>query len=317
VIAAALVVLYLSGPRVVLDTTVHPQTTDLPDDLDQHLRAAESRYSDITPGAEKTVVWADPQRRQRTPVAFVYLHGFSATRQESVPVPGDIAAHFNSNIYYARLAGNGRSDDALAQGSVNKWVNDVAEALAVAERLGEKTVIIGCSTGASLAWWAAHQPLLSERVSAMVFLSPNFGVADPRASVLLMPWGAWLARLVVGQYRESEPISEAHAAYWTNRYPISALLPMMGMVKLAMRYPAQHCKVPVHVTYSTNDDTVSVEKIKEFCALLPANCETLEITQPAGASQHVIVGDILAPENNRTVTAAVISFLTTALTEHS
>ncbi|MEM7259626.1 MAG: alpha/beta hydrolase [Pseudomonadota bacterium] len=303
--------LFYLGPRVALDTTLHPHP--LPDNLDAHLEDSESKYPDITPGAEKTIVWADPQQRTRTEFAFVYLHGFSATRQESVPVPDDIATHFNSNIYYARLAGNGRGDDALAQGSVNKWVNDAAEALQIARRLGKRTIVIGCSTGATLAWWIAHQQPFKDDVSAMVFLSPNFGVADARADLLLYPWGAQLAKTTVGAYRESEPVSDLHAKYWTNRYPVEALLPMMGLVRLARQYPPQANSIPLHLTYSRNDDTVSVSQIKTFCQQLNSPHEVVEIVQPEGASQHVIAGNILAPENNDRITQSVIHFLESTL----
>lgn len=301
--------LYQLGPRVPLDTTIRPQSSELPDDLEAFLCSSEGNYDDITRGAEKSIVWDDEENKTVTDIAFVYLHGFSATRQESAPVPGNIARRLNSNIYYARLAGNGRSDDALAHGSVNKWVNDVAEALAIASRIGKQTVLIGCSTGASLAWWAAHQPQFRGQIYAMVFLSPNFGVADSRAWLLLQPWGAQLARLVVGNYRESEAVSEAHEKYWTNRYPVEALLPMMAMVKLAVQYPPTANSIPVHVTYSRYDDTVDVQKIEKFCEQLPSNCEVVELIQPPGASQHVIVGDILAPENNARIEESVFSFL--------
>ncbi len=300
-------VVYLIGPRVSLDTTLKP--VELPNDLDAWLHASESRYRDITPGAEKTIVWADASNKSQTEIAFVYLHGFSATRQESVPVPDNIARHFGSNLYFTRLAGNGRSDDALAQGSVNKWVNDASEALAIAARLGRRTVVIGCSTGASLAWWTAHQQQFSHQIAAMIFLSPNFGVADPRAGMLLYPWGAQLAKLIVGPYRESETSSDEHARYWTNRYPVEALLPMMGMVKLAKQYDAAGCRVPVQIIYSRHDDTVSVVQIKAFCQQLPDGNDVIEVVQPDGASQHVIAGNILAPENNEKITSAVVEFL--------
>ncbi len=60
---------------------VEPALTEsaLPDDLDQYLRESEARFSDITPGAEKTIIWAHPDKR-RTDLAIIYLHGYSATR---------------------------------------------------------------------------------------------------------------------------------------------------------------------------------------------------------------------------------------------
>ena len=63
--------------------------------------------------------------------------------------------------------------------------------------------------------------------------------------------------------------------------------------------------------YSPHDDTVSASKIQQFCQSLKCNKRILKIDAPEDLSQHVIVGDILAPQNNRRVTDAVIDFIET------
>ena len=298
----------LAGPRVKIDTRF--SVPELPADLDQYLHDAESRYKDLTPGAEKTIKWAHADKR-KTRYAFIYLHGFSACRQESEPVPSDIAGHFGCNIYYPRLAGNGRSDDALADGSVNKWVNDASEALAIADRIGEKTIIIGCSTGATIAWWIAHQQQFRQQIRALVFFSPNFGVYDKNARFLLWPWGAQAAQVIIGKYRESQPETEEQVLYWTNRYPVRALLPMMAMVQLAWKYSPSSTSLPIYVLHSDYDKTVDPQCIRKFYRELKTLKRSLLISNPAAASRHVLVGDIMAPQNNNTVTRSVIDFLET------
>ena len=131
-----------------------------------------------------------------------------------MPVPDLVAKHFNCNIYYARLTGNGRSADAVALGTVNRWVNDASEAMAIARRIGHKTILIGCSTGASLGWWTAMQKDFSDQTAALIFFSPNFGTADPRGTLLTIRWGKILAEAIIGKNRKSEPVSEAHEKYW-------------------------------------------------------------------------------------------------------
>lgn len=300
------VLIFITGPRVSRNTRY--SVPDLPDDLDEYLKHAESRYADLTPGAEKTIFWANPDQR-KTRYAFIYLHGFSACRQESEPVPSDIARHFGCNLYYSRLAGNGRSDNALAEGSVNKWVNDASEALAIADRIGERTIIIACSTGATIAWWITHQKQFQHQVGALVFFSPNFGVYDKKARFLLWPWGAQIAQAVVGKYRESIPVTEEQAKFWTNRYPVRALLPMMAMVGLAEKYAPSHGTVPTFILYSNLDTTVDAARIKSFFAQLPCVKTSLLIDNRHAASKHVLTGDIMAPHNNATVTRSVIEFL--------
>ncbi len=305
----AVVLLYLAGSKVSVDTSY--TIPELPEDLDQYLTDCESRFTDITPGTEKVIHWANPQTKSKTPLAFVYLHGFSATRQEAMPVPQLIADHFNSNIFYARLTGNGRSADAVAEGTVNTWVNDASEALAIAREIGDQTIIIGCSTGASLGWWTAHQEDFSPQVAALVFISPNFGVADTRGTLLTARWGRQLAEAIIGQYRESEAVSEAHEKYWATRYPTRALLPMMGMVKTARRIKPSRWKKPLYIVYSPYDDTVDANKIQKFYQKLTCCKRALEIDDPDAESQHVIVGDILAPQNTERVTDSIIEFIET------
>jgi esterase/lipase len=305
-VLAVLALVFFAGPRVPVNTRF--DIPELPDDLDTWLKQRESRFTDLTAGAEKCISWAHEDKR-RTPYAFVYLHGFSACRQESEPVPSDVAKAFGSNIYYARLAGNGRSDDALAEGSVHKWVNDASEALSIANRIGERTVIIGCSTGATIGWWIARQAPFQQQIAAMVFFSPNFGVFDKNARFLLWPWGAQIARLAVGEYRSSKPVTEQQAKYWTNRYPIKALLPMMAMVQLARKYAPSSNRLPVYVLYSNFDTTVDATLIKQFYNGLDSAKTSLLIDDPNAASRHVLVGDIMAPQNNAAVTHSVIEFL--------
>jgi hypothetical protein len=52
----------------------------LPADLDGYLAAREGIIPGIVPGTEKRIVWAG-QPGVRTPLAVVYIHGFSATSE--------------------------------------------------------------------------------------------------------------------------------------------------------------------------------------------------------------------------------------------
>jgi len=298
--------IFFIGPRVHVDTSfVRPE---LPDNLDDYLLRAESGCNDIKVGAEKTILWANADQR-KTRYAFVYFHGFSACRQESEPVPSDIARHFESNIFYTRLGGNGRADEMLADGSVNKWVNDASEALTIAERIGEKTVIIACSTGATIAWWMSQQEEFRESVNAMILFSPNFGLADKKSRILLWPWGEKIATTVKGQYRETTPLNEQQAKFWTTRYPLKALMPLMAMVKLADKYPASASDIPMFFLYSNLDTTVDANLISKFYEDLESRKSAMVIDDPDVASRHVLVGDILAPQNNAAVTKAAIEFI--------
>ena len=99
--------------------------------------------------------------------------------------------------------------------------------------------------------------------------------------------------------------------YWTNRYPVRALLPMMAMVSLARNYPPSVSPFPVYVLFSDFDRTVDPMCIRSFYRELRTKKTSLLINNPEAASKHVLAGDVMAPQNNATVTQSVIEFLET------
>ena len=88
---------YGLGSRIELDETIRQVT--LPDDLDVYLKESERRIEGIKPGMEKTIVWADSEQRQATPYSIVYLHGFSAPRQEIAPLCELVAGAVGANLF--------------------------------------------------------------------------------------------------------------------------------------------------------------------------------------------------------------------------
>ena len=151
VVFLVLLTLVAAGPRPVVDETVRFDPATVSADLDGWLAEREAAVAGLKDGAQKEIVWADPATKARTPLAIVYIHGFSATKWETRPLPDKVAAGLGANLFFTRLTGHGGDGAMLASASMNDWINDVAEAIAVGERIGEKIVIIGASTGGTLA----------------------------------------------------------------------------------------------------------------------------------------------------------------------
>ena len=118
-----------------------------------------------------------------------------------------------------------------------------------------------------------------------------------------------LAHATTGKYRSSEPVTEQQAKYWTNRYPVKALLPLMAMVSLANKYPPSANTIPIYILYSNFDKTVDAQCTKAFYKKLKSKKKSLLIDNPHAMSKHILVGNIMAPQNNATVTSSVIEFL--------
>ncbi|QXD15917.1 alpha/beta fold hydrolase [Rhodocaloribacter litoris] len=303
-LVAVLGLLWMLGPRPAVEEPAGLPV--LPGDLDAYLAAAEARFDDLRPGVEKTIVWADPATRSRTPVAVVYLHGFSATREETRPLCDTLAARLGANLFYTRLTGHGRTGEALAAATASDWLHDALEALAVGRRLGERVMLVGTSTGGTLATWlAARYP---EALAAVILISPNFGPKDPRTEIFLWPWGDALARAVAGDEHAWEPANEAQARFWTTRYPIEALRPMMAVVAHVNDLDLEAITTPVLVIYSPNDQVVEPAHIEAQYARFGGRKHRIAIER-AGGSNHVLAGDILAPEMTLPLADSILAFL--------
>ncbi|MDM8528552.1 alpha/beta hydrolase [Anaerolineales bacterium HSG24] len=299
--------LYLTGPRLSVDQTTRP--IELPEDLDSYLAAREANTPNLRPDTEQTIIWADPEHKQKTPYAIVYIHGFSANRQETAPMTDRIAEAIGANLYYPRLTGHGQLGQELGQATTNDWLNDSLEALKIGQRLGEKVILIGTSTGAPLACWLANRPEATN-LHALLFVSPNFAVKDPRSNVLLWPWGESLIHLLVGQLRHWEPSNLLHAKFWTNDYPSQALLTMMGAVKLMHSLDVTQIKIPLFIAYCPDDQVVSVPAMQHFFPLFGSKLKYMvPVEQAEDSENHVIAGRALSPQNTEGLAQTMIGFL--------
>lgn len=306
---AAGIVVYLAGPRVSIDTTIRFNPDVIGDDPESWLERTESRYSDIRPGLHKQIIWADPVGRARTPLCIIYIHGFSASLGEVRPLPDHVAGALQANLFYTRLTGHGRSEKAMGEASVNAWVNDYAEAIAIGERLGEKIIVIATSTGATLATWAASQPALSRNTAAFVMISANYGVQASGAGLLAGPWGAQLAHWLVGPENGFEPHNEQHAALWTTRYPTTALLPMAGLVKLAAGIRVEDIRSPALFLYSAKDSIIRPDLVETMAHRWGGHAALVDIGATADPSNHVIAGDALSPETTDRAGKTILGFI--------
>lgn len=286
--------------RFVLDTDL----SALPAKID----ADEAGVAHLIPGAGKRIVWAD-EPGARTNYVVIYLHGFSASRQEIAPVPERVAKVLGANLFETRLTGHGLDRGALAGTTAEEWLSDGSEALAIGRALGDRLVLMGTSTGATLAVALARHPDFPA-VEALVLMSPNFGVPGERSDLPSGPFGKLLTRLVLGKYNEWEPANEQQARYWSTRYPSAVVVEMIRLVDLARILAPEVTTPKALLIYSPDDEVVSVPKLLDrFDALDVQYTQVHTVTAGGGPSNHVLAGDILAPENTHKTVEQVCTFV--------
>ncbi len=225
-------------------------------------------------------------------------------------MPDRVAAGIGANLYFARLAGHGVPGERFAGPSVNDWMIDVAEALAIGGRIGRRVLVIATSTGGTLAAEATLQPDLAREMEGIVFVSPNFGIRSPAAAILNWPYArAWLP-LVAGRERCFEAVNEAHARFWTTCYPTEALYPMAALARHAAGADYSEVRVPALFLFAEADQVVSPEATKRVAAGWGGPVTLLPQVAGAGddSYSHVIAGDILSPSMTGPVTAAILDW---------
>ena len=304
---------WLFGPRTVVDTTTTFDPKALGADLDAYLESSEATIPGIQPNQHKEIVWTDPVTRAKTPIAIVYIHGFSASPQEMRPLPDMIAADLKANLFLTRLFGHGTTTRPMADVSVNAWVNDFAEAIAIGERLGDRVVVMGTSTGGALATWAAVQPAFKDRIDAVVLCSPNYGVKAFGSSLLTMPFARELAHLVMGETRSFEPGNDLQRAYWTTTYPVDAILPMAEIVKLAVDAPVEQATMPALFLLSPEDQVVEPANTRRMAARWGGSHELIEVQGVEDPSKHVLAGKAMSPSTTEPLARTVTAWLRQAL----
>jgi len=306
---AAAALTYVSSPASLGNDVRAPSIEGDPAGWVEAAERHAQSETPLIPGTEKRIVWRDPGSRSRTASSVVYLHGFSATRQEIAPVAELLAEALDANLFETRLRGHGQVRSPLTGARAEDWLADAAEALAIGASLGDRVVVMGTSTGATLALaMAGHETF--ESVAALLLVSPNFGPADGRAEFLTWPGGPWLAELLVGETRSWTPWNELQGRYWSTSYPTAATVEMMRLVKhVRSRLPLQ-IDVPVLTFYSPSDTVINVEKIRTSLELLDVpRAVTIEISESGDPSNHVLAGDILSRGNNTLIVEHSVRFL--------
>ncbi len=306
-LAIVVIVLWLLTPPTL---GAAPSAIELPSDLDAWLeeteRDADSLYG-LVPGSEKRIRWQ--QQGTRTPIAVVNLHGFSATRQELAPLADVVSDALGANLFETRLTGHGRETTRLEDVQAEDWIADAREALAIGETIGERIVLIGNSTGATLALAMLGDEAM-RNVDAIILVSPNIAPADPAAQWITRPGGPILLRLMAGDSISWEPLNEQQEIYWTTTYPSEATVQVMRLADRAKALLSRPFEQEVLMLVAPGDQVVSPDAALEaFEAIQSPRKQLIEFTDSEDPKHHILAGDIVSPGTTGIVAELIVDFL--------
>lgn len=292
--------------------------------IDGFLNEKESRVEGLKHGLEKSIQWADPATKKKTPLSIVYLHGFSSSRRDLSPVIETLGNELKANVFFTRFEGHGiEGTEGLLNVKAEDWMNDAREAFEIGKKIGDRVILVGVSTGATLAMELAlelahesdhktpNQPARAgierEKLAMLLLLSPNFRPSDPLSVYLSGPIGTLWAKMALGSYRSWIPENELQKKYWSIPYRVEGIVALMNLCNHLARQDLGKIKVPTLVLYTPHDKVVSVDLIlKRFSEI---GSDRKKLGQVEAVHHHEFAGDAIDPHATRPVIDALKSFI--------
>lgn len=285
-----------------------------PNELEEWLKNREDSLDDLKKNNRAGIVWRDSYNKKSTKYSLVYLHGFTAGPEEGYPVHKNVAQKLGMNLFKGRLPAHGRKHvDAMAHLTSEEMIESAVESLAIGQRLGNKVILMGTSTGGSLALYlAAHY----SNIAGLVLYSPLIDFSDLHTKMLTKSWGRRATKYFLkGRYlsKKKTENTEEHRI-WNQTYRVEGTIALGTLVKVTMtRKTFREIKQPIFLGYyykdrDSQDDTVSVEAIHDmFRQIKTANSQKRRIAYP-NAGSHVICSDVTS-NSYREVEKETIEFL--------
>jgi len=301
-----LVLVGFLGPRVSFGPiTLSEENFTLPiDRLDVFLAARASKVEHLKPENESRIIWADSVRK--TPYSIVYLHGFSAGPMEGDPVHFELAKRYGCNLYLPRLAGHGIADTMSFKNlTPDQLVDDAKEALDIGHLIGEKVILMSCSTGGTLSNYLTAK--LPERVTAQLLYSPNFALYDSKAKYLTGPWGKQIARWVKGSDYNSFVPPPGGEKYWTTTYRMEGVMALQKLLdETATPEVFKTITKPYFLGYyykseEVSDHVVSVPAMLKFSEETATPDDQKRCMAFPNSGNHVMISDIMAKDYSKVV----------------
>lgn len=257
--------------------------------------AAKEALIKLKPDNQARIVWATPY--QKSPYSMVYLHGNGASQEEGDPIHEALAHRYGCNLYLARLEDHGlATDEPLKNINPAQWMQSALDAIAIGKAIGDKVIVVSCSTGSTLALYlASRYPDLAE---AQIMLSPNVDYYDPRSFMMAGPWGLQITRMILNSDFYGWKAPGPAQQYWYTRYRIEGLITLKAIIDETMT-PETFGQIddPLYMAYYYKDEkqqdmVVSVRRMREMFAEV-ATPVTLkrEVALP-DAGTHIIGSDL-------------------------
>jgi pimeloyl-ACP methyl ester carboxylesterase len=233
-------------------------------------KLTESKAIGHRPGNEERYITFG----KKTPLAFLYIHGFGASRAEGEETMEALAKKFKANTYLMRLPGHGTNKEDQAKQTFADYLDASREALEMMQGQGDQVILFGSSMGGLLCTYLAAE--FPDKVAGVVLANPFYGPVSKSLNILNYPGGLTFIKLVSfssqrdSVYPPGTPnVLPERNDYWYPRQYFSALVGVNDLKNYAA-VPEVYRKIssPALLLYyykneKEQDPTASVTKMLE------------------------------------------------------
>lgn len=202
--------------------------------------------------ATKLIPGSEPVFIEGNTTGILFIHGFTGSPYDMKP----LSEYFGKQGYTLSvplLKGHGTKPDDLLDCKWYDWFNDVKEALFKLRQKCKKIIVVGLSTGGTLALHlAAHY-----QVEGVVALAPALILKEKKLK--LLPIACWFKKY---QYKKDGPdISDEEArkkAVTYDKTPLKTVRELLGLYDHLKR-DLQDIYTPVLIIHSIQDHVVDIK----------------------------------------------------------
>jgi pimeloyl-ACP methyl ester carboxylesterase len=184
----------------------------------------------------------------------------------------EVVANRSVNTLVPRMRGHFETDRSVLKRTVRweEWLADAEADFALAQKLGDKVVLMGHSTGALLlTWLAIRNPV---KVAGLILFSPAFGVH------FFARTGAWTSYLTrIDLVTAGGKVSTGHSGLEVGRAAraFRAWLSANSRDGRPYTYASERLKdVPVWMANTAADIVIQKQEARAFIGSLKGNCSS-------------------------------------------
>jgi len=299
-----LALVFFLGPKPDypdIDPVIKPMEISL-NQVESHIAALNQAVPNLKPDNGSKIFWANDSVPTQTEYVVVFLHGFSASPREGISLATDFAERYRANLYMPLIEGHGiDSPNSFADLTPADMIHSSRDAIAFAQNLGKKVIVVGSSTGCTLGiYLAAKNP---GAIAGLYLFSPNIDLADGTSEILLYPWGESMAEMILGETRTiDEWIGTDSEQYWTCAYSTKGLVALKYMLHETMTDEVfAAIDIPVYLSYyyqdeEKSDHVISIDEAKRFFNAISTPDNKKKITPNGPVGEHVMTCNLRTPQ---------------------